>query len=105
MSKKILDQILDPDNTEPLVVYGENDEEVRMEQIAVVPLGDALFLIAKPLDNPDIAEDEALVFAVNTDETSDEILTVVEEELIIDCVFHHYYAMVEELYGDDDDLF
>lgn len=105
MAKKILDQILDPDNNEPLVVYSENDDEMRLAQVAVIPLGVSLYLIAQPLDDPNVADDEALVFEVNTDEDSDEILVIVEDDLVVDVVFEHYYAMLEELNADDDDLF
>ena len=105
MAKKILDQILDPDNTEPLVVYGENGDEIRMEQIAVIPIAMALYLIAQPIDDPIVADDEAIVFEVITDEDTDEILKIVEDEQLVDAVFNHYYAILEELNADDDDLF
>lgn len=85
-----------------MVVYGENGEEIRMEQIAVIPIATVIYLIAHPIDDPIVADDEAIVFEVNTDEDTDEILKVVEDEQLVDVVFDHYYAMLEELRNDDD---
>ena len=91
-----IDQIFDPNNCEPIVMYNENNQEVAFEQIAVVPLDGELYVILKPVEAMEgIGEDEALVFAIVV-EDGEEMLVVEDRTEVIDEVFRQYYEMLEE---------
>lgn len=95
MTIDLWDQIMDPDNADPIVVFTEEGEELRLEQVAVIPLGNEVFLLAQPLNVPEIADDEALVYLV--DRTAEGTsLVIVEDDMIVDTVFEEYYRMLRE---------
>ena len=97
MEKNAIEQLLDENNTDPIILYDENDQEVEFEQIAIIPLNDSLYAILKPVEEMEgVAEDEAVVFALETDEEGDEVLSVVEDDAEIDAVFDEYYKMLRE---------
>lgn len=65
----ILDILTDPENETPIALYvqkGKTRERSLWDQIAVIPYGDDLYAILKPLDNRtyEMADDEAAVFRV-----------------------------------------
>ena len=92
----VIDQIFDPDNCDPIVIYNENNEEVAFEQIAVVPIEGDAYVILKPVNPMEgVGEDEALVFAIMM-EADEPILVVEERDEIIDAVFDQYYKLLEE---------
>ena len=97
MEKNAIEQLLDENNTDPIVLYDENDNEVEFDQIAIIPFNENLYAILKPVEPMEgVGEDEAIVFALETDEDDDEILSVVEDDAIIDAVFEEYYKMVKD---------
>ena len=97
MEKNAIEQLLDEDNIDPIVLYDENDNEVEFDQIAIIPFNENLYAILKPVEPMEgVGEDEAIVFAFETDEDDDEILSVVEDDAIIDAVFEEYYKMVKD---------
>lgn len=91
-----IDMIFDEENTDPIVLYNENNEAVEFEQIAVMPLDGKVYVILRPTQQmAGVGEDEALVFSI--EELDDEdALVIVEEDGIIDAVFALYYQMLEE---------
>lgn len=97
MEKNAIEQLLDENNTDPIILYDEDDKEVKFEQIAIIPLNDSLYAILKPMEQMEgVAEDEAIVFSFETDEESDEVLSVVEDDATIDAVFDEYYKLIKE---------
>ena len=91
-----IDMILDENNTDPIVLYNENDDPVQFEQIALIPLEDGTYVILKPVEDIEgIADDEALVFQI-TELDGEDVLVVVEDDAIIDVVFDEYYALLKE---------
>ena len=91
-----IDMLLDENNTDPIVLYNENNEEVSFEQIALLPLDEQVYAILKPLgDFEGVGEDEALVFTI-AEEDGEGVLVVEDREEIIDAVFEEYYAMLAE---------
>jgi len=97
MEKNAIEQLLDEKNTDPIALYDEDDNEVMFEQIALIPYKEVLYAILKPVEAMEgVGEDEAIVFALETDEEEDEVLSVVEDDAIIDAVFKEYYNMLEE---------
>lgn len=83
MEKTAVEIILDENNEENVTLsYGENEEEVEFEQVAVVELDDDVFAILHPLDAIDgIEEEEVLVFKINKENKAIEL---VEDPDIID---------------------
>jgi hypothetical protein len=91
-----IEQILDPNNCDPIVMYNENNEEVAFEQIAIVPIEGEAYVILKPVNPMEgVGEDEALVFAIVV-EDGEEMLVVEDRTEIIDEVFRQYYEMLEQ---------
>ena len=110
-NKSILDILLDENNEDPIVLYDETGKQVKWDQIAVIPMGERLYAILKPLDEiPGIAEDEAIVFRV--DELADDYvcgemgddcaLAVETDPEVADAVFEKYYAMLEEIASQEE---
>lgn len=91
-----IDMLFDENNTDNIVLYDEQNNEVEFEQIAIIPLEDRVYAILRPLDekNP-LPEDEAVVFAI--EEVDDEDVLVPEEDSdIVDKVFDKYYELLKE---------
>jgi len=86
--------LLDENNTDNIKLFNEDNQEVEFEQIALVPIQNRVYALLKPvLSMEGIADDEALVFAI--EEVDDEdCLVIVEEDEIIDKVFEEYYEML-----------
>ena len=93
----ILDILLDEDNEEPVTLYDENNKAYKFDQVAIIPLGDKLYSILKPIDKlPGIADDEAIVFALNEDENGNGSLKVETDEPTAIKVFDEYYKLLDE---------
>ena len=91
-----IDMILDENNTDPIVLYNENNDPVQFEQIALIPLDGGTYVILKPVEDIEgIADDEAIVFQI-TELDGEDVLVVVEDDAIIDVVFDEYYALLKE---------
>ena len=94
--KSLYDQIMDENNSDPIVLYGKNDTALTFEQIAVIPRDEHIYVILCPKDPiPGVGEDEGLVFELCRERGQD-LLHLVEEEAIIDWVFDQYDALLEE---------
>ena len=91
-----IDMLLDENNTDNLKLYNEDNEEVEFEQIAIVPIENKTYAILRPVKVMEgIAEDEALVFAIEEIDDED-CLVIVEDDAIVDKVFEEYYQMLKE---------
>ena len=92
-----IDAILDPANENNVILLDGNGEEHEFEQVAIVPLLDVVYVILKPVNDPIVKENEAVVFAIDVDEDELEYyLDIVEDEDVIDAVFENYTKMYEE---------
>lgn len=93
-----IDAILDPNNNDNIILVNMRDEEVEFEQIALVPLpDDSLYVILRPANDPNVKENEAVVFVIELDDEDMEYyLNVVEDDDIIDAVFEEYKKMFNE---------
>ena len=94
-NKTPLEMILDEDCDENIVLFDEDGESTEFEQIAVIPLDGQLYCILRPVDLPDLDEDEAFVFAIN-EEDEEGSVDLVEDEDIIDEVFQLYYTLLDD---------
>ncbi len=90
----VIEKLLSEDNFDNIVLYDDEDNELEFEQIALIPLDEALYAILKPAKEMEgVGEDEALVFLVNEVEES---LDLVVDEEIGTAVFDLYYALEAE---------
>lgn len=97
MEKNAIERLLDENDLGTIVLYDENDKEVEFEQIAIIPLENEVYAILKPvLEMEGVADDEAIVFLLDADEESEDVLSVVEDDAIIDAVFDAYYKLLDE---------
>ncbi len=97
MEKNAIERLLDENDLGTIVLYDENDKEVEFEQIAIIPYQNEVYAILKPVEKMEgVADDEAIVFLLDADEESDEVLSVVEDDAVIDAVFDAYYKLLDE---------
>ena len=91
-------KLLDPENSDPIVLFDENEKPVSFEQIALIPYQEKLYAILKPIEKMDgVADDEAIVFSFEEDDSNEDQLLVVEEnDAIIDEVFAIYNKLLDE---------
>ena len=90
----VVDMLLDPDNEAPVTLVNEKWDLIKLDQIAVSPIKDKLYAILKPITKIDgVEEDEALVFYIDVEEDSVEIVNNIK---LIDKVFEHYYALLRK---------
>lgn len=94
--KDPIEAILDPQNTENIKLYDENDKATEFEQIALIPLNNSVYVLLKPVDKMEgVADDEAVVFELVDDAENGDTLHVVMEDETIDLVFNEYKKMIE----------
>ena len=97
MKVDIREILLDDDNTAPIYLYNDGDERIEFEQIAVIPMGEELYCILKPITKvPGIKDDEAVVFKVEDNEFGESYLMVEDNEEMAIKVFCAYYDLVSE---------
>ena len=91
-----IEQLLSEDNTDNIILYDENNNQVEFEQVAVIPLEEKIYALLKPVTPiAGVGDDEALVFGI--EEVDDEdCLMIVDDEDVIDKVFDVYYKLLEE---------
>ena len=89
-----IDMLLDEDNNDNIVLFNEDNQQIEFEQIALIPIQNRVYALLKPvLSIEGIADDEALVFAIEEVDGED-CLVIVEEDEIIYKVFEEYYEML-----------
>lgn len=92
-----IDKLFDEENTEPIYLYDDNDNEIPFEQVAVIPKDDEVFVILKPIEPMEgVEEDQALVFVIGEDENGEEMMELLEDEEEVDEIFGLYYKLMEE---------
>lgn len=94
--KDPIEAILDPQNTDNITLYDENDKPTEFEQIALIPLNNSVYVILKPVEAMEnVADDEAVVFELVDDAENGDVLNVVMEEEVAKQVFEEYKKMIE----------
>ncbi len=93
--KNPIDMIMDENDNDNIVLYTEDGEATEFEQIAVIPYEGAIYAILRPLDIPELPEDEAFVFVIDRDEEG-ESFDLVEDDETIDAVFAIYESLLDE---------
>ncbi len=90
--KSPIEILLDCDNNDNIVLYDAANRAVEFEQVALIPLNNAVHAILKPANEMQgVGPDEALVLTLNED-----CLVVTEDEETINAVFEAYYEALRE---------
>ena len=102
----LLDILCDQENKEPIILMDENGKQLTFEQVAVIPYEVdeevRLYTVLKPLDKIDgIADDEAIVFLVDTDDEGNSIIRIEEDESVAVGVFAKYYDLLKDSLKED----
>ena len=93
----ILDVLLDEDNEDPITLYDEKGKDYKFDQVAIIPMEEKLFAILKPIDEmPGVADDEAIVFVINENESGETTLLIETDEALAMRVFEEYYRLLDE---------
>ena len=98
MSKIVseIDKLFDEENDENLVLYDEKNRKTEFEQVAIIPEGEEVYAILKPVgDFTGVEEDEALVFKIQEID-EENCLVIVEDEEVVDRVFEVYYDLLRK---------
>ena len=91
-----IEKLFDEDNGDNIILYGEDDEAIEFEQIAVIYLGDTPYALLHPvITPPEMEEDEALVFEI-AESDGEECLRVCEDDDVVGAVFEEYYQLLRE---------
>ena len=106
-AKDILDILLDQDNRDPIVLVDEKGRRIAFEQVAIIPHEKDnkryLYAILKPIDQiKGIQDDEAVVFFVDEDESSNLVLKVETDEQVAIEVFNEYYKLLDAAHSRKD---
>ena len=98
--KSPIDRLFDEDDTSPISLFNEKGEEVKFDQIALIPIEEQVYAILKPIEQMEgIGEDEALVFEIvenESDEGDSEYLNLVSDIDIIDKVLSYFSEYTAE---------
>ncbi len=90
-----IEKLLDPNNSDNIVLYTEMDEAVEFEQIALIGMEGVDYALLRPLNTEEIAEDEALVFAIRWID-GERCLVIEQDDDVVEAVFEEYYMLLEE---------
>lgn len=97
----IIEKILDDNNSDDIAITNEETgEEVVFEQIATIPYNDIVYSILSPRESNDVfTKGEGIVFKI-VQEDDDTILTIEEDDDIVDKIYDIYDEMYKETYGN-----
>ena len=101
----MIDKILDENNSDPIVLYDENNKETKFEQVAVIPLDEKLYVLLKPITKiAGVNDDEALVFKVSRGENGEDKFEIELDDEIIDAIFEEYNRLLDKMIKDSNPL-
>jgi len=97
----LLDKLLDEENDEDITLKNADGKELTFEQVAVIPKGDEIYCVLKPVTEIDgVNDDEAIVFRVDNQD-GESVLALEEDEEVAMQVFEDYINLWEESNGED----
>lgn len=105
-----IDKLFDENNNDNIVLYNSKGEPTEFEQAALIPLeGKVYAILSLAVPNEDIAEDEGIVFSIETREDGERSLRLVVDDGIIERVFEIYESLLDNIpedeETDEEDLF
>ena len=90
----VVEMLLDPDCEERVECFNDDGNIISFDQIAVIPYKDKLYAILKPVEKLEgVGEDEALVFHINVEEDSIEVIYDFD---LCDKIFELYYKLLKD---------
>ena len=94
--KTVFEKLFDEKDESNIVLYDENEQPVEFEQCAIIPVKEQVYAILRPVKKMEgLSEDQGLVFLLEETDEGEELLTVVDDEDIIDIVFEEYDKLFE----------
>jgi len=88
------DILMDEENREPLTLCDGAGRELTFEQVAIIPHGKKDYAILKPISELEgIADNEAIVFAIEKNDDGDTVLQVEADEAVALKVFDKYLKL------------
>ncbi len=98
----LLEKLLDEKNNEDITLKNEEGKDITFEQVAVIPYGDNLYCVLKPLTEIEgVSDDEAIVFRVDQQD-GESVLAIEEDEAVAMQVFEEYINLWEAQNGDEE---
>ena len=98
-----IDKLFDETNNDNIVLFNSKGEPTEFEQAALIPLeGKVYAILSLAVPNEDIAEDEGIVFSIETREDGERSLRLVVDDGIIERVFEIYESLLDNLPEDDE---
>ncbi|MCD8195230.1 MAG: hypothetical protein LUD22_02925 [Coprobacillus sp.] len=103
INRSLSDILLDPDSKEPITLKNENGLSVVFEQVAVIPLydndieEDRLFVMLKTKGEfcgSTPGEWNGFVFLLDSDESGQEVLKLIQNQKLIDRVYEKFEELV-----------
>ena len=96
-SNEMIDALLDPSNNDLIRLYDEDGNPILFRQIALISYNDAPYAILQPTEPFEgLAEDEALVFALQENDAGDVSMLLICDEDTVNAVFEEYYSLLRE---------
>ena len=102
----LIDMLLDKDNHEPIVIYDENNKELKFQTVAVIPFvtmptlssDKDLYVIMKPIDKIEgVEDDEVLIFVVDYDFKGQPFLAIEHNQELAQKVYEEYVRLLDDI--------
>ncbi len=98
----LLDVLLDPENRDDIVLMATDGTPINFQQVAIIPIKDpytkeviCFYTILKPVDEvANIADDEAMVFRVEPDESGNTVLRLETDEVKAISIYDKYRELL-----------
>ena len=94
-AKTLYDILSDKDNKDLITLEDERGEDIIFKQLAVIPMGEVVYCILKPVFGGSFNAGEAIAFRLRELSNGEEALTVVTDKIRSIKIFLQYYKMIE----------
>lgn len=93
-AKTLYDILSDKDNKDLITLEDERGEDIIFKQLAVIPMGEVVYCILKPVFGGSFNAGEAIAFRLRELSNGEEALTVVTDKIRSIKIFLQYYKMI-----------
>lgn len=93
-AKTLYDILSDKDNKDLITLEDERGEDIIFKQLAVIPMGEVIYCILKPVFGGSFNAGEAIAFRLRELSNGEEALTVVTDKIRSIKIFLQYYKMI-----------
>lgn len=92
------------ENEDLVTLLDEEGNEVDFYHAATVDYKGDWYVFLQPAEEmEDIEDDEVVIFKLEKDENGEDLFTPIDDEALLDAVYHEYEKMVEEECGEECD--